>query len=77
MKRAALALSPFVLLLVPFVSAHTPETQSGASLWDTLVAPAANSARAAVVENVNIEHCSRRHPHHIGQRDNPVWAPSK
>jgi hypothetical protein len=39
---------------VPFVSAQTPETQSGASLWDTLVAPAANPAKAAVVENGNI-----------------------
>ncbi len=54
MKRATLALSPFVLLLVPFLSAQTPETQSGASLWDTLVAPAANPAKAAVVENVDI-----------------------
>jgi hypothetical protein len=54
MKRAALVLAPVVLLLAPFVSAQTPETQSGASVWDVLVAPAANAAKAAVVENVDI-----------------------
>jgi hypothetical protein len=54
MKRAALALGPFVLLLVPFVSAQTSETQSGASVWDVLVAPSMDPEKSAVTENVDI-----------------------
>jgi hypothetical protein len=52
MKRAALA--PFVLL-VPFVSAQTPpEPQSGAGIWDVLVAPSMDPEKSAVAENVDI-----------------------
>ena len=54
MKRAALALGPFVLLLVPFVSAQSLETQSGASVWDVLVAPSMDPEKSAVTENVDI-----------------------
>jgi hypothetical protein len=54
MKRAAaLALGPLVLLLVPFVSAQTPETPSSAGLWDVLVAPSMDPEKSAVAENVD------------------------
>jgi hypothetical protein len=54
MKRAALALGPYVLLLAPFVSAQSPGTRSGASVWDVLVAPSMDSEKTAVAENVDI-----------------------
>ena len=54
MKRAALALGPYVLLLVPFVSTQSPETQSGASVWDVLVAPSMDPEKTAVAEHVDI-----------------------
>lgn len=60
MKRAALALGPYVLLLVPFVSAQSPETQSGASVRDVLVAPSMDPEKTAVAENVDIV-CDRVH----------------
>jgi hypothetical protein len=53
MKRAALALAP-VILLVSFVSAQTPETQSGASVWDVLAAPTMDPEKSAVAENADI-----------------------
>lgn len=53
MKRAGLALAPFVLL-VSFVSAQTPETQSGASVWEVLAAPTMDPEKSAVAENVDI-----------------------
>ena len=54
MKRAALALAPFVLL-VPFLSAQTlPQPQSSASVWDVLVAPSMDPEKSAVAENLDI-----------------------
>lgn len=54
MKRAARALGPYVLLLMPFVSAQSPETPSGAGVWDVLVAPSMDPEKTAVAENVEI-----------------------